>query len=499
MAIRNLPPRSFSRLLLTRFYSAAAADDTTIPSIVNDICRILSDFRSPHDDLDSALRPFSASVSPAVGEQVLKRCRRLPSPSHRFFIWSSYLPDFLHTPTSCNVVLDLLASAHLFPLAWSLLSDFRPNFANSSSFRLLFRAYAGASLPDDAIRAFRRMPDFGLRPGVEDLHNLISSLCHYGHIIPAELFFHKCKSQFPITQKTYTLLMNGWASMGKSQEARHLFEEMLSQGHSADIAAYNSLMAAHCKGGELDAAHKLFQEMKTLHMLVPNAASYAVFIRSYCESKDVDSALRIIHRMKLHDQTPNVFTYNAIIKLMCENGKAEDAYQLLDEMMERGAKPDTWSYNAILSLHCKLREVNRALKLLSRMDRDSCLPDRHTYNMLLKMLIAVGRFDRLFEVWESMDGRGFFPSASSYAVMVHGLCRKSGMIDVACRYFEMMVEEGIPPYLSTCEVLRGELRRLGLGARIEVLADKMRRSTSCNIQELSKAMDGSMIVEEKPG
>ncbi|KAH0458728.1 hypothetical protein IEQ34_011542 [Dendrobium chrysotoxum] len=109
-------------------------------------------------------------------------------------------------------------------------------------------------------------------------------------------------------------------------------------------------------------------------------------------------------------------------------------------MIERGAKPDTWSYNAILALHCKIQEVNKALRLLSRIDRDSCLPDRHTYNMLLKMLIGICRFDRVIEVWESMEKRGFFPSASSYAVIVHGLCRKKGKIEEACRYFEMMVE-----------------------------------------------------------
>lgn len=79
--------------------------------------------------------------------------------------------------------------------------------------------------------------------------------------------------------------------------------------------------------------------------------------------------------------------------------------------------------------------------------------------------------------------------------MVVGLCRKKGKIEEACRYFEMMVDEGIPPYLNTCEVLRRELRRLGLGGRIEVLVGKMKRSTSCSIQELSNAMDGSRMVE----
>ncbi|XP_028554045.1 pentatricopeptide repeat-containing protein At1g52640, mitochondrial isoform X1 [Dendrobium catenatum] len=495
MTIRTLCPRSLLRILSFGLHSVAAGDEPTITATVNDLCRLLSDFRSQHHDLESALCPFSSSVSPAVAEQVLKRCRHLPSPSHRFFIWSSSLPSFLHTPTSHFVLLDLLASNRLFPLSWTVISDFHPHFSHSNSFRLLFQAYSRASLPHDAIRAFRRMPDFGLQPTIDDLHHLISSLCHQGLVIPAQEFFHECKAEFSITQKTYTLLMNGWASVRKPKNAQHLFDEMLQQHLLVDVSAYNSLMAAFCRGGELDEAHKRFQEMRTLQRLEPNAGSYAVFIRAYCEAKDLNSAMRVIEHMKMHDQTPNVFTYNAIIKLLCEKKKADEAYQLLDEMIERGAKPDTWSYNAILALHCKIQEVNKALRLLSRMDRDSCLPDRHTYNMLLKMLIGIGRFDRVIEVWESMEKRGFFPSASSYAVMVHGLCRKKGKIEEACRYFEMMVDEGIPPYPSTCEVLRRELQRLGMGRRIEVLVDKMKRSTSCSIQELSNAMDASQIVE----
>ncbi|PKA47953.1 Pentatricopeptide repeat-containing protein [Apostasia shenzhenica] len=470
--------------------SSTSANDTSLSVIVNDLCRILSDFRSPHHDLESALHPFSYSVSPDTAEQVLKRCCHLPCPAHRFFLWSSSLPGFLHTPTSPLVLLELLASARLFPLAWTLLSDFRAQFARLESFHLLFRAYARAALPADAVRAFRKMPDFGLDPSIDDLHHLIFALCHYGLVAPAQEFFDKTKTHFSVTPKSFTILMNGWASVRKAGEAQKLFDEMLQSGHRADLASYNSLMAALCKGGELDEAQKWFQEMQNSHGLEPDSASFAVFIRAYCDAKDFNSCIRVLDHMKRRNLTPNVFTYNAIIKLLCEKEKSNEAYELLDEMTSRGAKPDAWSYNAILALHSRLHEVNKAHRLLARMDRDSCSPNRHTYNMLLKMLIAIGRFDRAEEVWESMERRRFYPSASSYAVMIHGLCRKKGMIGEASRYFEMMLDEGIPPYLSTCELLRGELRRLGMAETIERLADRMRRSSSCTIQEMSSAMEG---------
>lgn len=188
---------------------------------------------------------------------------------------------------------------------------------------------------------------------------------------------------------------------------------------------------------------------------------------------------------------PNVYTYNYLLKKLCQHEKVDDAYLLLEEMIERGAGPDTWSYNAVLAYHCDHCEVNRALRLISRMEKYNCLADKHTYNMVLKLLIRVGRFDRATEVWESMRNNGFYPSVSTYAVMVHGLCKKKGKLEEACKYFEMMIDEGIPPYSSTIELLRDRLIGLGLRDNVEILAEKMEHSSSSSIQELADAMRGN--------
>lgn len=224
--------------------------------------------------------------------------------------------------------------------------------------------------------------------------------------------------------------------------------------------------------------------------LEPDAFTYSIFVHAACDANDIHSAFRVLDRMKRYELVPNVYTYNAVIKRLCRIGKVEEAYLLLDEMMERGERPDVWSYNTILACHCDHNEVNNALRLISRMDRDSCLPDQHTYNMVIKMLIRIGRFDRVTKVWESMEERGFYPSASTYAVMIHGLCKKKGKLEDACRYFEIMVDEGIPPYSSTCEMLRNRLVGLGFSEQTHILADKMERSTSCSIQDLSNIMRG---------
>lgn len=462
--------------------------DPSIVAAVNDICRVLSDFRGPHHDIESALGAFSGKISADVVEQVLKRCRNLGLSAHRFFLWAGRLQGFSHTRTSYHILVDVLGSCKEFPLIWDLLWEMRDGRQEirPEIFRMIFRSYCRAGLPEDAVCAFKKMEEFGIKPDTDDFHQLLTNLCQNSFMKEAQEAFENWKSGFEISPKTYSILMKGWGDLGNSDEARNLFDEMLKK-LTPDVIAYNTLMGCLCRSGRANEAYELFQEMKH-RGFQPDAASYAVFIRAACDSNDVHSAFKVLERMRRYDLVPNVFTYNCILKLLCKSDKAAEAYHLLDEMIERGSRPDVWSYNTILAVHCRLHEVNGALRLLSRMDKESCLPDKHTYNMLLKMLIHVGRIDRAMEVWDGMEGRGFYPSVATYAVMIHGLCRKRDGIEDACRYFEMMVDEGLPPYLSTCELLRNSLLHLGLRDRIHILATKMRQSTSCAIQDLSNAI-----------
>ncbi|KAK4359450.1 hypothetical protein RND71_021679 [Anisodus tanguticus] len=229
-------------------------------------------------------------------------------------------------------------------------------------------------------------------------------------------FFDRVKDDFALSVKSYSIMVRGWGELGEVVEALKLFDEMLERGFSVDVLAYNSILESFCNAGKMDEAYKLFMKMRSVGPK-PDAFTYSIFIHAYCVKDDIHLAFRL-----------------------CKSDKVEDAYQLIDEMINPGVTPDCWSYNTILAFHCDHNDVNLALRLISKMEKNGCLPDRHTYNMVLKMLIKVGRFDRVDKVWESMEDRKFYPSVSTYAVMIHGLCKKKGKLEEACKYFEMMID-----------------------------------------------------------
>lgn len=466
---------------------------TLSSDLVNEISRVLSDNRDPHHDLEHSLHPFSTQISTNLVDQILKRCKNLCFSAHRFFIWAKSVPNFQPSVESYHILVEILGAGKQFAILWDFLVEIRETRCceiRSELFWLIFNAYSRADLPSGATRAFSRMEEFGVKPDIHDFDKLLFILCKKKHVEHAQQFFDQTKSSFKLNAKSYSILMKGWGEIGDAKKALELFDEMVVKGCPVDLLAHNNLLEALCKGGQIDEAIKLFQDMMSKEVK-PDAYTYSIFIRTYCDMNDMHSVFRFLNRVKKVDLLLNVYTYNHIIRRLCKMGEVEEAYNLLDEMFASNVQPDVWSYNAILAYHCDHCEVNRALRLMSRMEKENCLPDRHTYNMVLKMLIRIGRFDKANEVWKKMVDCGFYPSVSTYSVMVHGFCKKKRMLEEACKYFEMMIDEGIPPYVTTIELMRNKLVGLGFMDQVEILTDKMRQSTSSSIQELANVMMGT--------
>ncbi|KAK9690381.1 hypothetical protein RND81_09G123600 [Saponaria officinalis] len=480
--------------LLFRIFSSPFSSSSPLPyqREINEISRILSDFRGPHHDIEQALSPFSSKLSTDLVQQVLKRSKNLGFSAHRFFIWAKTHPGFEPDIVSYKILINVLGSSKQFPLIWDLLNEIKQCESFDlcpEIFWVIFDAYCRANLPNDAIRGFDRMVDFGVEQSLNDVEHLLYLLCRRKFVSHGQEVFDKIKCRFDVGVKCFTILVRGWGDIGDSDRARKVFDEMLERGCAVDVPAYNGLLEALCNGGELDDAYAMFRDMAS-RGLTPDAFTYSIFIRSYCKRDNVHSVFRVLDRMKRYNLVPNVYTYNCIIKALCANEKVEEAYHLLDEMIEAEVIPDMWSYNSIMAFHCDHTEVNRAMKLFSMMGKANCNPDRHSYNMLLKMLIRIGRFDKVEAVWDSMRKTGFYPSVSTYAVMIHGFLKKKSKLEEACKYFEIMIDEGIPPYSSTLELLRNRLVGWGILDKVEILADKMNASSSSSIKEMSMTMRG---------
>ncbi|GFP89427.1 pentatricopeptide repeat-containing protein at1g52640 mitochondrial [Phtheirospermum japonicum] len=140
------------------------------------------------------------------------------------------------------------------------------------------------------------MVGFGIKPCVDDLNQLLFTLCEKRHVSHAQELFDRIKDH-DLTQnvKTYNIMIRGWGGIGDSVQAQKVFDEMLERGHTtADLLTWNSVLHSLCKGGKADEAYEFFRGMRQKG-LEPYSYSYSIFIHASCDANDIHTTFRVLN------------------------------------------------------------------------------------------------------------------------------------------------------------------------------------------------------------
>ncbi|XXG59017.1 hypothetical protein AAC387_Pa04g1178 [Persea americana] len=355
-----------------------------------------------------------------------------------FFNWVESEHRFQHTPHTYNRTIDVLGKFFEFDLAWSLIARMRKSplsRPDHATFRIIFKRYASAHLVKEAVDAYNRSAEFGLKDEIS-FSNLIDTLCEYKHVIEAQ---DVCEiSEFSNQTKMHNMILRGYFKMGWWSKCREIWEEMELKGVARDLHSYSIYMDIQCKAGKPWRAVRLYKELKKngfpLDVVVYNNVVFATGL-----SEGADAAMGLYQEMLDFGCLPNVVTYNTIIKLLCREGRVKQAYVFLARMMNKGCAPDVITY------HCFFRCLNRPkeiLRLFERMIESGCRPRTETYVMLIKKFGSWGFLRPVFAVWDKMKEQGCSPDEFAYNALIDALVQ-TGMVEMAQKYEKEMLEKGI--------------------------------------------------------
>lgn len=104
--------------------------------------------------------------------------------------------------------------------------------------------------------------------------------------------------------------------------------------YSLDQASYTGIITAGSRGGNLDVAEGLMDEMR-FEGIPPNVATYNAAISGCAGGGEWRRALRLLDLMREDphpEAVPQALTYTLVIKACDKDGKWELALELLDEM-----------------------------------------------------------------------------------------------------------------------------------------------------------------------
>lgn len=357
-----------------------------------------------------------------------------------FFHW---IEDrgFRHNLETYNGVIDVLGKFFEFDLAWELVCKMRSDPAASpghSTFRVLFKRYAAAHLVQEAVAAFDRAAEFGLRDQT-CFHHLVDALCEYRHVIEVEdLFLKRADPPFPLDSKVHNMVLRGWYKMGWWSRCREFWDEMDRRGVRKDLHSYSIYMDILCKSGKPWRAVKLYKEMKRKRIPL-DVVAYNTAVQAIGQANGVDDSIRLYREMLEVGCRPNVVTHNTIIKLLCQAGRIGEAFSFLHRMRKQGFEPNVISYHCFFQCLSRPREI---LELFDRMLGSGCRPAMDTYVMLMRKFGRWGFLRPVFVVWRTMEEQGCSPDGFAYDAMIDALLQK-GMVEFARKYDREMLEKGL--------------------------------------------------------
>lgn len=359
-----------------------------------------------------------------------------------FFGWVQTQSGFNHTTDTYNGMIDILGKFFEFDLIWDLIKRMKEDpvaYPNHVTFRILFKRYASAHLVEEAMDAYYRSEEFGLRDETS-YSNLIDALCDYKHVIEAEELFLKKREDlgFKDDVKFYNIILRGWFKMEWWGKCREFWEEMDRRGVCKNVYSYSICMDIQCKSGKPWKAVKLYKEMKRKGIRL-DVVAYNTVIRAIGLSEGVDFSIRVYREMKEVGCEPNVVTYNTIIKLLCENGRVREAYKVFDQMREKGCAPNVMTYHCFFGC---LEKPKQILRMFDRMINTGVRPRMDTYVMLMKKFGRWGFLRPVFIIWKKMEEQGCSPDACAYNALIDALVQK-GLVDEARLYEEQMLAKGL--------------------------------------------------------
>ncbi|KAF5444717.1 hypothetical protein F2P56_033825 [Juglans regia] len=287
-----------------------------------------------------------------------------------------------------NGLLSALCKSKNIRKAQEIFDSMKDRFIpDSKTYSILLEGWGKAPNLPKAREIFREMVDVGCNPDIVTYGIMVDVLCKAGRVdeaigIVKNMDTSACKP----TSLIYTVLIHTYGIENRIEDAVDTFLEMERNGIKPDVGVYNALISAFCNvkklknvyrvlndmnskgitpnsrtcniilnsliiGGETDEAFRIFRRM--IKVCEPDADTYTMMIKMFCERDEVDMALKVWKYMRLKRFVPSMHTFSVLINGLCQKGNATKACVLLEEMIEKGIRPSRWTFERLRQLLLK--------------------------------------------------------------------------------------------------------------------------------------------------
>lgn len=219
-------------------------------------------------------------------------------------------------------------------------------------------------------------------------------------------------------------------------EAMQLHSQVVRFGFCADVLLRTTLLDVYAKGGDLDSAEKVFDEMP-----VRDIASWNALISGLAQGHRPTEAISLYKRMKEEGLKPNEVTVIGALSACLQLGATREGGRVHNYITEEKLDQNVQVCNVVIDMYAKCGFVDKAYEVFDGMRSRKCLV---TWNTMIMAFAMQGDGYKAIELFKQMSQAGVEPDAVSFLAALCA-CNHAGLVEEGVRLFDSMKECGVVP------------------------------------------------------
>ncbi|XP_021737133.1 pentatricopeptide repeat-containing protein At1g77360, mitochondrial-like [Chenopodium quinoa] len=264
------------------------------------------------------------------------------------------------------------------------------------------------------------------------------------------------KEEGILSLATFASVFSSYVLGNRVDETFMTFEVMDQYGVPRDIVALNSLLSVICREGKTEKADEFLRIAKDKIRL--DADSFAILLEGWENEGNVAGAKRTFGEMveEIGWDPRNVPAYDSFLCTLIKAPSGfHEALKFLNTMKERRCSPGMKFFGVALEDCVRKSDARGASLLWEAMTvRSDFRPDTQMYNMMISLHSHLANFDIARRYLDEMVYDGVFPDSKSYNTLFQYLVKSRKLDELSSVFTEMVKNEFLPTQANCIAAVR---------------------------------------------
>ncbi|KAL0928405.1 hypothetical protein M5K25_000284 [Dendrobium thyrsiflorum] len=292
----------------------------------------------------------------------------------------------------------------------------------------LIHMYSASGLVGMAREVFDLAPDSSR--DVVSWNSMVSGFS-YNNLYEESLIVFRQMVEHSRTMDANSLVgaLTSCAKIGSLNLGRMIHSLIVTRGLDMDCYLCSSLINMYSKCGDLNQAHKLFDEIPE-----KNAVCWTAMISGYAQSNQFVKSIMLFRKMQAAKLKPDENTISSVLSSCAQLGALDQGRYIHAYCDIIGIILGLSAKNALIDMYAKCGEIDRAFSIFHELEK----PDVFSWTTIISGLAMNGNSFEALKLFSQMESSSLVVPNEITFLGVLSACSHGGLIEAGYYYFDRM-------------------------------------------------------------